>query len=59
MKILDMLFADVGALLVLRVEELVDNNELHLVKRRDKERLRLLLLTTVSWHKKMQSPLHF
>ena len=48
-KIPGMLCADIGVLLVSVVEELVDNAELKCWrKRNEKERLRLLLLTTVS-----------
>ena len=40
MKILDMLFAEVGVLLVLKVEVLVDNIELNCwQKRKEKKRL--------------------
>ena len=48
MKILDMLFAEIGVLLVSKAEELVDNIELNCWrKRNEKERLRLLLSITV------------
>ena len=49
MKILKMLFTEVGVLLVLKVEELVDNLEVKCwMRRREIERLRWLPLTTVS-----------
>ena len=49
MKIQDTLSTEIGVLLVSKVEELVVNIELNCwEKRKEKERLRLLLLTTVS-----------
>ena len=49
MKIQDMLFTEIGVLLVSKVEELVGNLELnHWLKKNEKERLSLLLVTTVS-----------
>ena len=49
MKIQDMLCAVIGVLFVSKVEDLVDNIEINWwMKTNEKERLRLLLLTTVS-----------
>ena len=48
MKILDMLFKEVGVLLVSRAEVLVDDIELNCWRKKKKERLRLWPLTTVS-----------
>ena len=48
MKIQDMLFTEIGVLLVSNVEVLTDNIDLNCWRKtKEKERLRLLLLTTV------------
>ena len=59
-KIQDMLSTGVGVLLVSKVEVVVDNIELNCYKKRkEKEQLRLLFSTTVSWHRKTQTRFQF